>query len=50
MFITESEVAIILRLPIKQFELTPAGYPGILAGVRARITNERDHYGLEGVA
>ena len=50
MFITESEVAIILRLPIKQNELTPAGYPSILAGVRGKITIERDHYGLEGVA
>ncbi|MEL6578171.1 MAG: hypothetical protein AAFQ14_00355 [Cyanobacteria bacterium J06621_12] len=49
MFITESEVAIILGLPNKQFKPTPARYPGILVGVRGRMTIVRDHHGLEGV-
>jgi|GEM_PF-3536397 len=49
MFITEREVASILRLPNKQFKQTPAGYPGILVGVRGKITSVRDRYGLEGV-
>ncbi|MGB5633954.1 MAG: hypothetical protein WBM44_19970 [Waterburya sp.] len=49
MFITEVEVAIILVLSIKQSKPTPAGYPGILAGVHVKITIERDNYGLEGV-
>lgn len=52
MFITESEVAIILRLQtksIKPIKPTPAGYPGISAGVRGRIGIKRDYYGSEGV-
>ncbi|MEL6581555.1 MAG: hypothetical protein AAFO76_12320 [Cyanobacteria bacterium J06607_15] len=49
MFITESEVAIILGLPNKQFQLTPAGYSGILVGVRGKMTIIRDRQGLEGV-
>jgi len=48
MFITESEVAIILIFPIIP-KLTPAEYFGILVGVSGKITIKRDHYGLEGV-
>jgi hypothetical protein len=36
-------------LQIKQLTPTPARYPGILAGVRGKITIESDDYGLEGV-
>ena len=46
---TTREVANILRLSIKQLKPTPAEYPGILVGVRGKITSVRDRYGLEGV-
>jgi hypothetical protein len=36
-------------LQIQQLQPTPARYPGILAGVRGKITIESDDYGLEGV-
>ena len=49
MFVTKREVVTILRLPNKQLELTPAKYPGILVGVRGKITIVRDRNGLEGV-
>jgi hypothetical protein len=49
-FITVREVAIILRLQNNQLELTPAEYPGILVGVRGKMTIVRDHHGLEGVS
>ena len=46
---TESEVAIILVLPIKQLKSTPARYSGILAGVCGKIAIKCDCYGPEGV-
>ena len=49
MFITKSEVAIILRLPIKQFKSTPAGHSGNPVGVHGKITIKHGGYGSEGV-
>jgi hypothetical protein len=49
MLITEGEVAIILVLFINKSKLTPAEYPGILVGVRGKITIEQDDRGLAGV-
>ena len=48
MFITESEVAIILVLQAKAIKQTPAKCPGILVGVHGKITIDNDR-GLEGV-
>ena len=49
MYITDSEVAIILELPHKQLKIAPAGYSSILVGVRVKITNIHNRHGLEGV-
>lgn len=49
MFTTESEVAIILVISIKQAPVTPAEYDGTLAGVCGKMTIECDRDDLEGV-